>query len=33
MLLHRNAKLGLDGRCTLVVAIEGGLSSRAEAAW
>src|SRR5829696_8262725 len=32
MLFHRNAKLGLGGRCALVGAIEGGLSIRAAAA-
>ena len=32
MLLHRNAKLGLAGRCALVCAIEGGVSLRAAAA-
>jgi transposase len=31
MLFHRNAKLGLGGRCALVGAIEGGLSIRAAA--
>ena len=32
MSFHRNAKLGLGGRCALVGAIEGGLSIRAAAA-
>ena len=32
MSFHRNAKLGLGGRCALVAAIEGGLSIRAAAA-
>ena len=31
MSFHRNAKLGLGGRCALVGAIEGGLSIRAAA--
>jgi transposase InsO family protein len=31
MSFHRNAKLGLGGRCALVAAIEGGLSIRAAA--
>ena len=31
MSFHRNAKLGLGGRCALVCAIEGGLSIRAAA--
>ncbi len=32
MQLHRNAKLGLRGRCELVLAIESGMSLRAAAA-
>jgi transposase-like protein len=31
MSFHRNAKLGLGGRCALVGTIEGGLSMRAAA--
>ena len=32
MILHRNAKLGLAGRCALVEAIERGMSLKAAAA-